>query len=205
MHLVFREPFNILKAYDNTEWERGIKVFNNIFWVIFSNSPEHLWLARGKCTFQRSWAVPMETCNLPQSNSPQTDRSDHCTGEAAGLKCSGYALRILIWALRVLSHCLHPEVQARGELGIINIGRKSAIGTASSRPWPVCGLICYISILLGNQRRIKSAAVREGWEAQKWGQGGKEGACGCRKDTEMWKRRFWKEVVERWGSASLPR
>lgn len=84
----------------------------------------------------------------------------------------------------MLSHCLHPEVQARGELGIINIGRKSAIGTASSRPWPVCGLICYISILLGNQRRIKSAAVREGWEAQKWGQRGKEGECGCRKDTE---------------------
>jgi len=64
-----------------------------------------LWLARGKCTFQRSCAVPMETCNLPESNSPQTDRSDHTVSETVSLKCSGNAPRILIGALWLLSHC----------------------------------------------------------------------------------------------------
>lgn len=149
--------------------------------MIFSNSPEHLWLARGKCTFQRSWAVPTETCNLPQSNSPQADRSHHSTGEAVSLKCSGNALRILIQALRLLSHCLHPKVQAKGDLGIINTGRKSGIGTDSFRPCPVCGLICFLISLLSNQRKIKSS-VRVGWAGQKWGQKGKEGAYGYGKD-----------------------
>lgn len=73
----------------------------------------------------------METCNLPQSNSPRTDRSDHSTSETVSLKRSGNAPRILIGALRLLSHCLQPGVQAKGYLRIINIGRKLGIGKAS--------------------------------------------------------------------------
>lgn len=48
--------------------------YSVIGWVTFSYSPECLLLAGGKCTFQRSLAIPMETCNLPWSSSPETDR-----------------------------------------------------------------------------------------------------------------------------------
>lgn len=122
----------------------------------------------------------METCNLPQSNSPQTDRSDHSTSETVSLKRPGNALRILIGALRLLSHCLQPGVQAKGYLGIINIGRMSVLAKASFRPWPVCGLICCIISLLVNRRRVKSW-VRESWEIQIWGWGGKEWVYGYQK------------------------